>query len=81
MKEGFEKCDYEHTLFIKRRDMKIVMTQNLYVDDLIISGNDEQMIIEFKNSMNNEFDMIDLERMRYFFGIEVLQKSDGIFIS
>ena len=28
-----------------------------------------------------EFDMTDLERMRYFLGIEVLQRTDGIFIS
>ncbi|XP_016673232.1 uncharacterized mitochondrial protein AtMg00810-like [Gossypium hirsutum] len=60
--------------------MKMIIV-SLYVDDLIVSSNDEQMIIEFRNSMKNEFDMIDLGRMRYFPGIEVLQKSDGIFIS
>ena len=34
----------------------------------------------FKNSMKLEFDMFDLGRMRYFLGIEVLQRSCGIFI-
>lgn len=38
-------------------------------------------MIEFKNSMKNEFDMIDLGRMRYFLGLEVSQKTDDIFIS
>ncbi|XP_058089391.1 secreted RxLR effector protein 161-like [Magnolia sinica] len=28
----------------------------------------------------NEFDMFDLGRMKYFLGIEVLQRDDGIFI-
>ncbi|KAA3465200.1 Retrovirus-related Pol polyprotein from transposon TNT 1-94 [Gossypium australe] len=47
--------------------MKMVMV-SFYVDDLIIFGNDEQMIIEFRISMKNEFDMTDLGRMRYFLG-------------
>ncbi|RVW72893.1 hypothetical protein CK203_056383 [Vitis vinifera] len=36
---------------------------------------------EFKKSMMLEFDMIDLGKMRYFLGIEVMQRSDDIFIS
>lgn len=80
MKEGFAKYDYEHTLFIKRKDNKIII-DSLYVDDLIVSGNNGLMIIEFRNSMKNEFDMIDLGRMRYFLALKVLQKSNGIFIS
>ena len=30
--------------------------------------------------MKDEFDMTDLGKMRYFLGIEVIQKADGIFI-
>ena len=81
MKEGFEKCDYEHTLFIKTRKEGKVLIVSLYVDDLIFTGNDVLMFTEFKNSMKDEFDMTDLGKMRYFLGLEVLQRSDGIFIS
>lgn len=38
------------------------------------------MFTKFKNSMLREFDMTDLGRMRFFLGIEVLQRSDGIYI-
>jgi len=38
------------------------------------------MFDEFKNSMLKEFDMTDLRIMRFFLGIEVLQRSDGIYI-
>jgi len=81
MKEGFEKCDYEHTLFTKTRKEGNILIISLYIDDLIYTGNDELMISEFKNSMKHEFDMTDLGKMRYFLGLEVLQKSTGVFIN
>ena len=53
---------------------------SVYVVDLIFTGDDEVMMSEFKSSMLREFDMSNLGRMRFFLGIEVLQKSDGIYI-
>ena len=38
------------------------------------------MMFEFKSSMLREFDMSDLGKIRFFLEIEVLQKSDGIYI-
>lgn len=81
MNKGFEKCHNEHTLFTKtNRECKILIV-SLYVDDLIFTGNDELMFIEFKNSIVREFDMIDLGKMRYFLGVEVQPGSNGIHIS
>ena len=78
--EGFQRCDSEQALFTKRnREGKIIIV-SVYVDDLIFTGNDEVMMFEFKSSMLREFDMSDLGKMRFFLGIEVLQKSDGIYI-
>ena len=48
MKEGFEKCDYEHTLFIKRGKEVKVLIVSLYVDFLIFTGNDELMFQNLK---------------------------------
>lgn len=81
LKEGFEKCDYEHTLFIKTGKEGKLLILSLYVDDLIFTGNDELMVSEFKSSMKHEFDMTDLGKMRYFLGLEILQNSRGVFIS
>ena len=79
--EGFERCHSEHTLFTKTgREGKILIV-SLYVDDLIFTGNDELMFLEFKKSMVREFDMTDLGKMKYFLGVEVLQGPDGIHIS
>lgn len=81
MKEGFKKCPHEHTLYTKSdENMRKLLIVSLYVDDLIYTSNDTTLIIEFRSSMQNEFDMSDLGRMRYFLGVEVIQCSKGIFI-
>ena len=80
LKIGFKKCPFEQTLFIQIREGGKILIVCLYVDDLIFTGNNEDMFLEFKNSMMKEFDMTDLGRMSYFLGIEVAQTSNGIFI-
>ena len=56
------------------------MIVSLYLDNLIFTSNDESMFVKFKNSIKLEFDMIDLENMKYFLDTEVLQNSKGIYI-
>ena len=80
LKEGFQKCPYEHTLFLKRSSQGMFLLVCLYVDDLIFIGNDETLFSSFKHSMMKEFEMMNLGRMRYFLGLELLQRSDGIFV-
>ena len=46
MKEMFEKCDYEHTLFIKTNKEGKILIVSLYVDDLIFTRNDESMFTD-----------------------------------
>lgn len=57
-----------------------ILIVSLYVDDLIFTGNDEEMLRKFKSSMKDEFEMTDLGRMKFFLGVEVMQDEDGIFI-
>lgn len=78
--EGFEGSCYEHTLFIKKEEDKILIV-SLYVDDLIFTSNDLIMMQSFKTSMKREFEMIDLGKMKYFLGVEVRQNARGIHIS
>ncbi|GKA00600.1 retrovirus-related pol polyprotein from transposon TNT 1-94 [Tanacetum coccineum] len=80
MNEGFKRCPHEHTLFVKAREVGKILIVCIYVDDLIFTRNDQKIIIEFKASMMQEFDMTDLGKMRYFLGIEVRQNEAGIFI-
>nr|KYP48814.1 Retrovirus-related Pol polyprotein from transposon TNT 1-94 [Cajanus cajan] len=65
LKESFKKCEYEHTLFVKQNKRGNMLIVSLYVDDLLFTGNDELVFIEFKNSMMLDFDMTDLGKMKY----------------
>ncbi|KAH9799278.1 hypothetical protein KPL71_000300 [Citrus sinensis] len=80
LKEGFRKCPYEHTLYIKIGDDGKMLMVCLYVDDLIYTGNDIVMFEKFKESIMLEFDMTDLGLLHYFLGLEVIQSDAGNFI-
>ncbi|KAA3465092.1 Retrovirus-related Pol polyprotein from transposon TNT 1-94 [Gossypium australe] len=53
---------------------------SLYVDDFIFTGNDYGMFDDFKKFLTDGFEMIDLEKMHYFLGLEAMQ-SDMEFLS
>lgn len=67
-----------HFVFKKSGSILIV---SLYVDDLIFTGNNENMIQQFKKDMMSTYEMNDMGLLHYFLGIEVSQSKDGIFIS
>ena len=46
---------------------------SLYVDDLLVTGNNAVMIEGFKQEMMHVFEMIDFRLMTYFLGMEVKQ--------
>ncbi|GKV11116.1 hypothetical protein SLEP1_g22397 [Rubroshorea leprosula] len=48
LKEGFQKCPYKHTLYIKFGDGGKLIIVCLYVDDLIYTKNDLGMLEKFK---------------------------------
>lgn len=53
LQDGFEKCPYEHTLYVKTKDNGNILILCLYVDDLIFTGNSKIMVEEFKKAMMN----------------------------
>lgn len=80
VREGFERCASEHTLFTTEKEGGKILIVSLYIDDLIYTGNNKSIYEKFKISMMHEFDMSDLGKMGYFLGMEVIQNSKGIFM-
>ncbi|KAK1432285.1 hypothetical protein QVD17_09180 [Tagetes erecta] len=76
---GYHQSNFDHTLFLKRKG-NLVTCLIIYVDDMIITGNDEEEMKKLKANLFTEFEMKDLGRLKYFLGIEVLRSKQGIFI-
>lgn len=70
----------EPTVYVKKvaKDLIIVC---LYVDDIIYTSSSKTLLLEFKTLMQREFEMSDLGNLSYFIGLEVLQRTDGVFVS
>ncbi|XP_052481232.1 uncharacterized mitochondrial protein AtMg00810-like [Gossypium raimondii] len=54
---------------------------SLYVDDLLVTGENNIVLTDFKGKMNSMFEMSNLGEMSYFLGMEVFQTQQGIFLS
>ena len=52
----------------------------LYMDDLILTGNNK-LIAYCKKNLVEEFEMKDIGLMHYFLGLEVWQSPKGIFMN
>ena len=53
----------------------------VYVDDIIITGDNKKGIDDLKRYLQNSFRTKDLGKLRYFLGIEVAQFKEGISLS
>jgi len=65
---GFIKSPTEATLYVKLTDAKLIIV-SVYVDDLLVTGNDEKFVKEFKAEMLQVFEMTDLGLMTFFLGM------------
>lgn len=52
----------------------------VYVDDIVITKNDEMKMTQLKRNLAKEFEIKDLGFLKYFLGIEVARSRQGIFI-
>jgi len=64
---------------VKKIDHGIVIIV-IYVVDLIITRDSDADIFDLKKFLKQKFEMKDLGKLRYFFGIEVIQSPKGIWL-
>lgn len=75
---GYIQSKSDYSLFTNHTSNKRTVIL-VYVDDLLIAGNDPSMIT--KAFLSSKFHMKDLGPLRYFLGIEVDRSSKGFFLS
>ncbi|GJY13537.1 putative ribonuclease H-like domain-containing protein [Tanacetum coccineum] len=77
---GFHRGEIDKRLFIKRHIDDILLVQ-VYVDDIIFGSPKKELSTEFEKLMHDKFQMSSMGELSFFLGLQVQQKSDGIFIS
>ncbi|GKV10014.1 hypothetical protein SLEP1_g21439 [Rubroshorea leprosula] len=79
-KFGFTSNPHDTALFIRKIARRMVLLL-LYVDNMIIIGDNVAGVEELKQSLCQKFEMKDLGVLSYFLGLEVTSSDDNYLLS
>ncbi|GKC68253.1 retrovirus-related pol polyprotein from transposon RE1 [Tanacetum coccineum] len=77
---GF-KQSYVDTSLFTLQTANTFLNLFVYVDDILVAGNDRSLIDHLKTSLNAKFSIKDIGPLHYYLGIEFLRNKDGIAFS
>ncbi|KAI3753423.1 hypothetical protein L2E82_25475 [Cichorium intybus] len=80
IKFGFVQSKNDFSLYTKQ-DKDIFVVLLVYVDDIVLTGNNEQEIESVKVFLKSQFLIKDLGVLRYFLGIEIVKTNNGLCLS
>ena len=78
--QGFIPSPYDLALFIRQTFTSITLIP-LYVDDMIITGDDTADIHDLQKFLSQHFEMKDLGTLSYFLGLEITFSFEGYYLS
>ncbi|GAU31242.1 hypothetical protein TSUD_149280 [Trifolium subterraneum] len=78
--EGYTQSTADYSLFTLQNASHFTALL-VYVDDIILAGNDLNEIDRIKGILDTHFKIKDLGILKYFLGLEVAQSREGITIS
>jgi len=77
---GYFASNSDSSSFVKKQS-KVHVIVLLYVDDMIVTGNDNGEIAKLRAELSVWFEMKDLGELSHFLGFEVSSLKGGIFVS
>ncbi|KAK8936891.1 hypothetical protein KSP39_PZI011750 [Platanthera zijinensis] len=77
---GYQQTNADYTVFFRRSGFHTIMLV-VYMDDIIIMGNDESDIAQLKTRLGKEYEVKYLRQLRYFIEIEVARSAGEIVLS
>lgn len=76
---GYSVTPADSSLFVKANGGKLAIVL-VYVDDLIITGDDVEEIFRTKENLSVRFEMKELGQLKHLLGLEVDRTNEGIFL-
>lgn len=77
----YKQSQGDHTPFIKYLALGGVTTLLVYVNGIVVTGEDSKSREASRKCLVQEFEIKQLSKLKYFLGIEVAHSRHGIFIS
>ena len=79
--QGYNQGQSDHTMFTRHSEDGKRTILIVYVDDIILTGDNLVEIERLKKVLATEFEVKDLGELRYFLGMEVARSKKGISVS
>jgi histone deacetylase 1/2 len=80
LKHHFSSSTNDPSMFIYRSSYGSMILL-LYVDDIILTGSSDTLLLNFLKILQAEFALSDLGPLHYYLGIQVQRTSQGFFLS
>ena len=78
---GMLRSEADHSVFYHHNFSSQCIYLVVYVDDIVITGSDQEGIQRLKQHLFNHFQTKDLGKLKYFLGLEIAQSSSGVVMS
>ncbi|KAI5337264.1 hypothetical protein L3X38_016533 [Prunus dulcis] len=80
LSNDFRNATSDASLFISTFGSHVIYFL-VYVDDLIVIGNNSSLVMQFIATLARRFSVKDLGSLHYFLGVEVVPTTTGLFLS
>ncbi|XP_062099709.1 uncharacterized mitochondrial protein AtMg00810-like [Humulus lupulus] len=80
-KQGYSQAQCDHTMFTPHSNNGKIAVLIVYVNDILLTGDDLEELEAMKNKLSKAFEIKDLGEMKYFLAMEVARSKQGIVIS
>lgn len=78
---GMLRSTADHSVFYHHNSLGQCIYLVVYVDDIVITGSDQDGIQKLKQHLFTHFQTKDLGKLKYFLGIEIAQSSSAVVLS
>ena len=77
---GFVQSQANHSLFVFAKGL-LFTALLVYVDDMVITGNNPNCLATLKSVLDAKFGIKDLGSLKYFLGLEIARSDKGISLN